>query len=173
MDPGTIAIIGAIGSIVSVASSVMGLFDSTAGKEADLRRQQLDVMAQDRALEQQRNQARLEREARAKRAAIVNRAGDQGAIGYSGAIAAQIGITSAQQREQSYLDQKAALAAQGDVITQSQISLDASNKRSNEITKSVSGIVSGSSDFLKYGSGFTDIFSSSPDVNYNDFGAPF
>ena len=160
MDPGTIAVISAIGTIVGVASSVMGLFDSTAGKEASLRKQQLDLMAQDRELERQRSQSRLEREARAKRAAIVNAGGARGAGTSSAVQGAVEGISSAQQREQSYLDQKAALAQSGDVITRSQIELDAANKRSNEITKSVGGIVSGTAD-LAGNPIFTDLFSSS------------
>jgi hypothetical protein len=151
----TMAILSYIAIAASVASAAMKLMDSPSGKEADMRKEQLDIMAQDRELEKQRNQARLEREARAKRAAIVNNSGAKGAGNSSAAQGAIMGISAAQQREQNYLDQKSALAAQSDAVTRSQIDLDASNKRSNEITDSLGTLAEGG---MKLG-GLTDIFS--------------
>ena len=132
---------------------------SAAKKQEKARKEQLELMAQERALENARMTAQLQRTARSNKAKIVNSSGARGLGDYSGAAGAELAIDSAQRREESYLSSQAALAASSDAITRAQFGLSSDISQQNAFSSGIGGAISGVDKFAGNFPALSDLFS--------------
>lgn len=146
---------------VVAAAAVQTTLQVTAAADAKkkakraekLRLERLELEAQERAIQEERNKLALEAEARRKRAEILNAgfiSGQRDSSVLRGGLEA---ITAAERREAGFQTSVSDIADQADEITQSQIRLDTQTAIQNATNSQISAIVGGVSTIASAGLG--------------------
>jgi hypothetical protein len=111
-------------------------------KQEKLKKKQLAIVGEKRALDFERERDRLKREARKRRAAIIARSQGAGLRGSSIALSGGQAISSKEAGQKDFLEQQNALAARADAITAQQISADAQSQVQQSFISGLTDIVS-------------------------------
>lgn len=171
--PQVMAVAAIVSAVVSVVGMVQGM--QAAKKQEKLQKQRLDLEKRQRDLEAARQRATLARQARAQRSKMANSAASQGVLSTTSFAGAFGAVGQNQARELGYLEQGLQLAAEGDSITQQQISLDASIAKRNAISQGIKGVTGAVGNFQEAGgiNTLTSMFGGSSDpMNSGVLGSP-